>query len=152
MNLHGKVWLNLVLMTFIPLGGPLLIGHSQTKHQPEVKDAKKEPPPTTGQAFMRDKLAHTHKILDALALEDFDKIAESAKMLRMISRAASWYVLDSDEYSRQSRNFQDQATDLERHAKEKNLDATTLDYLRLSMTCVNCHKHVRQIRKKEKPR
>jgi hypothetical protein len=69
-------------------------------------------------------------------------------MMRMISRAASWYVIDSEEYARYSKNFQEQAADLERHAKEKNLEQAALDYMRISLTCIHCHKHVREVRKK----
>jgi hypothetical protein len=100
---------------------------------------------------MRDKLQFASKALDGLAVEDYGKIAESASMMRMISRAASWYVLDSDEYSRMSKNFQEQAADLERHAREKNLDAAALDYMRISLTCVQCHKYMRDFRKKQRP-
>jgi hypothetical protein len=31
------------------------------------------------------------------------------------------------------------ATDLERHALEKNLDAAALDYVRISLSCIQCH-------------
>jgi hypothetical protein len=79
----------------------------------------------------------------------FQKIfAESAERLRIISRAASWHVIDSEEYARYSKNFQLEASDLKRHAQEKNLDAATLDYMRLTMTCVECHKHLREKRAK----
>jgi hypothetical protein len=72
-------------------------------------------------------------------------------MLRLISRASSWYVLDSEEYDRYSKDFQEQAADLERHAKARNLDAATLDYVRISLTCVQCHKHVRAVRARPNP-
>jgi hypothetical protein len=97
---------------------------------------------------MRDKVTWAGKAIDGLSVEDFGKVAESAKMLRMISRAASWHVIDSDEYTHLSKNFQEQAADMERHAKEKNLDAAGLDYMRISLTCIQCHKYMRDVRKK----
>jgi hypothetical protein len=99
--------------------------------------------------LMRDKLTFANRALDGLVLEDYDKIAKSAEMMRMISRAASWHVLDSEEYDHISKNFQEQAADLERHAKQKNLDAAALDYMRISLTCVQCHTYVRDVRKKK---
>jgi hypothetical protein len=110
---------------------------------------KKEPVPTSSQVLMRDKLAYANKALDGLSVEDYTKVAESGNMMRMISKAASWYVIPTDEYLRYSKNFQEQATDLERHAKEKNLDAATLDYMRITMTCVQCHKYIREVRSKD---
>ena len=72
-------------------------------------------------------------------------------MLRMIGKASSWYVFDSDEYLRMSKDFQEQAADLERHARAKNLDASSLDYVRISLTCVQCHKYMRENKGKKKP-
>ena len=36
-----------------------------------------------------------------------------------------------------------QARDMERHAKEKNIDAASLDYMRITLTCVQCHNYIR---------
>jgi hypothetical protein len=109
-----------------------------------------EKPTRSNQVLMRDKLTHANAVLEGLTAPDFAKIVENAKMLRMISKAASWHVLDSDEYTRMSKDFQEQTTDLERHAKDKNLDAAALDYMRISMTCVGCHKMVRRQSKIDK--
>jgi hypothetical protein len=144
-----KAWV-IVAAVAVGLGTLALAGRSQTKDSPAPKGDKKEPTPTSNQLLMRDKLKYANGALDGLAVGDFDKVAEGAKMMRMISRAASWHVLDSEEYDRHSKNFQEQAADLERHAKEKNLDAAALDYMRISLTCVQCHKYVRDARGREK--
>ncbi|HLN33208.1 MAG TPA: hypothetical protein VK395_36105 [Gemmataceae bacterium] len=134
------------------IGAALESSRADDKNPADPKAQKKESTPTTNQAFMRDKLAKANQLLGGLAVEDFDKVAENAKTLRMLSRAASWYVFDSDEYMRYSKNFQEQATDLERHARDKNLDAAALDYVRMSLTCIECHKYVRGARQGEKKR
>ena len=147
-----KIGIGLVVAAALTMGGLALRGRSQTKNpSPGKGDTKKVEPLTGKQVLMRDKLAYTNKALDGLAVEDFAKVVESAQMLRMISQASSWYVLDSDEYTRLSKNFQEQAADLGRHAKEKNLDAASLDYMRITLTCVQCHKYMREIRAKQKP-
>jgi hypothetical protein len=122
-------------------------GHTQTQRPGQ----KRESALTTEKVLMRDKLAHAQNALDGLAVADFGKIAKSAEMMHMISRASSWYVFDSDDYHRYSKNFQEQAADMERHAKDKNLDAAALDYVRMSLTCVECHKYVREVRARQKP-
>jgi hypothetical protein len=142
-------WTGLVLLAVAAAGTLVLSGHGQTKDTP--KGDKKEVPPTSNQVLMRDKLTYANSALDGLSVENFDKVAESARMMRMISRAASWHVIGSDEYARFSKNFQEQAADLERHAKDKNLDAAALDYMRISLTCVQCHKYMREYRGKAKP-
>jgi hypothetical protein len=123
----------------------------QEKIADGVQAQEKKPVITSNQVLMRDKLSYANKALEGLSLENFDQIAESAKMMRMISRAASWHVVDSDEYARYSKNFQEEAADLERHAKDKNLEAAALDYMRITMTCVQCHKHLRTVRQGKKP-
>jgi len=137
--------IGLVIAALIAAGGPE--GRTQTTPGGD----KKEPPRTAEKVLMRDKLTYAKDALEGLSVEDFNKVTKSAEMMRMISKASSWYVFDSDDYHRHSKNFQEQASDLERHAKDKNLDAAALDYMRISLTCIECHKYVRATRAKNKP-
>ena len=64
----------------------------------------------------------------------------------MISRATSWHIVDqSPQYKRLTKNFQEQAADLERHATEQNTEAATLDLVRMNITCTHCHQHMREL-------
>ncbi len=101
--------------------------------------------PTTKQLLMRDKLTQMANVLEGVTLDRFDQVEKSAATLRKISRAASWHVVEqTPRYRRLSRNFQEQAADLERHAKERNVEAATLDLVRMNVTCANCHQHIRE--------
>jgi hypothetical protein len=137
------------LAAVVAVGLASLASDGRTQTRPPSD--KKEPVPTTEKLLMRDKLTYAKDALDGLSVEDFDKVAKAAEMMRIISRASSWYVIDSDEYRRHSKDFQEQAADLGRHAKDKNLDAAALDYVRISLTCVQCHKYVRDERARKKP-
>jgi hypothetical protein len=100
---------------------------------------------TSNQMLMRDKLVQMNRILEGLTLDKFDQVEESAKKLRMISRAASWHIADpTPRYERLSKNFKEQVVDLERHARERNADAATLDLVRINVTCAHCHQHMRE--------
>jgi hypothetical protein len=140
--------IGLIALAVLAVAG-LLAGSGRGQNKDAAPKADKKEPPTSRQVLMRDKLTYANKALDGLSVEDFAKIAESGKMMRMISKAASWYVIPTDEYLRFSKNFQEQAQDLELHANEKNLDAAALDYMRITMTCVQCHKYMREVRSKE---
>jgi hypothetical protein len=95
---------------------------------------------------MRNKLVQMNLILEGITLDKFEQAAKSAETLNMISRAASWHIVDpTPHYKRLSMNFQEQAADLERHAKEQNVDAATLDLVRINVTCTQCHQHMREI-------
>ena len=115
------------------------VGKSQD--QPTGKSSKL----TSNQALMRDKLVQMNRILEGLTLDKFDQVQESAKTLGMISRATSWHIADpTPRYERLSKNFQEQTVDLGRHAKERNIDAATLDLVRINVTCAQCHQHMRE--------
>lgn len=95
--------------------------------------------------LMRDKLVMMNRILEGITLDKFDQVQQSAKTLGMISRAASWHIADpTPRYRRLSKNFQEQAVDLERHAKEHAAEAATLDLVRMNITCTECHLHMRE--------
>ena len=101
---------------------------------------------TSNQTLMRNKLVQMNLILEGITLDRFDQAEKSAETLKMISRAASWHIVDpTPRYKRLSMNFQEQAADLERHAKEQNVDAATLDLVRINVTCTQCHQHMREI-------
>ncbi|MBL8888685.1 MAG: hypothetical protein JNL67_01820 [Planctomycetaceae bacterium] len=106
---------------------------------------KPQPGLTSNQALMRDKLKHMSQILNGLTMDNFEQVAENAVTLAMISRATSWHIAEpTAKYQRLSKNFQEQARDLERHALEKNLEAATLDLVRMNISCTECHQHMRE--------
>jgi soluble cytochrome b562 len=107
---------------------------------------KKDKPPTSNQLLMRDKVTHMSHVLEGITLDEFTQVEKSAAALRQISKATSWHIDDpTPQYKRLSKNFQEQATDLERHAKEGNVEAATLDLVRLNVTCTQCHQHMRDL-------
>jgi cytochrome c556 len=93
--------------------------------------------------FMRDKLELSQKVLEGLALEDFNLIAAKSQKLSAMSQAAGWQVFDNPDYAQQSVDFRKNVDALTRAAERKNIDAATLAYMRVTMSCVDCHKLVR---------
>ena len=105
-----------------------------------------EKPPAKANELMKKKLMHSQKVLEGIALNDFDTISKHGEELLLISKTAEWRVLKTTEYELFSNSFQRSAIDLVKHAKAKNLDAAALAYVELTLTCVKCHKHVREER------
>jgi cytochrome c556 len=96
--------------------------------------------------LMQKKLKHAQKILEGVAVGDFKKIGDSADELVLISRDAEWKIVNTPRYELFSNQFRDNAEDLIKKAKDKNLDGAALAYLDLTLTCVRCHKYVREER------
>ena len=99
-------------------------------------------PNDTG-AFMQIKLQHAQKIVEGLALENYDLIGKSAQKLALMSHESNWNVLQTVEYNRLSREFRDSTHRLHKAANEKNLDGATLAYFEVTLNCVRCHKYER---------
>jgi cytochrome c556 len=93
--------------------------------------------------FMRDKMELAQKVLEGLALEDFALITAKAQRLSSMTQEAPWQAFENPDYAQHSATFRRQADALVRAAKDKNLDGATLAYVRLTMSCVDCHKFVR---------
>ena len=94
---------------------------------------------------MRAKLNHSQKVLEALVTEDYDMIANHSNSLTLLSLETDWNVLQTAEYRRLSDDFRRHSRALKKNAQAKNLDGATLAYVRMTLNCVECHKHVREV-------
>ena len=108
---------------------------SLTLAQPERKPTTKE--------FMAEKLVLSQVLLRGLALEEFELLRANAAQLSAMSKQADWRVFQNPDYDHQSTIFQRHANALVRAAESKDIDGATLAYLRLTLSCVDCHKLVR---------
>lgn len=127
----------LILVIPILLAGLLVVpGHGE--------EPKKEPEKVN--KVMKRKLQHSQKVLEGIALNDFDMIAKHADELILASKEAEWKVLKTPQYELHSNEFRRIAEALVQDAKGKNLDGAALSYVDLTLTCVKCHKHVREVR------
>jgi hypothetical protein len=97
-------------------------------------------------ALMLRKLDQSQKLLEGVVTKDFKKIAKCAEELIAISKEAEWKVLKTPHYEMYSNDFRRIAESLIKNAEDKNLDAAALSYVELTLSCVKCHKHVREVR------
>ena len=96
--------------------------------------------------LMQRKLNHSQKVLEGIAVADFKLIEKHAEELLQVSKEAGWKVLNTPAYEVHSNDFRRHAEALIKNAKDKNLDGAALTYVDLTLTCVKCHKHVRETR------
>jgi len=124
--------MTLLLGIVLLLGLPVLSGHGEE--------------PRKAEPLMQRKLKHAQKVLEGLAINDFDKIAENGEELIAISKLAEWKSVKTPRYATYSDEFREIVEKLVKNAKDKNLDGATLAYLEMTSSCVKCHKHVREVR------
>jgi hypothetical protein len=108
---------------------------------PKKKEAKVVIDPKV--VVMQKKLVQAQKLLEGLALADFAKIGSAADELAELRKQSAWMVLKTRDYELFSIEFSRQIDAAKRAAKNKNTDAAALAYVDMTLTCVKCHKHVR---------
>lgn len=95
---------------------------------------------------MQRKLAHSQKVLEGLAKEDFGKISTGADGLLECVKEETWKLNQTDKYLLYTNDFLRRIEDLKKAAKAKNIDAAALVYVDMTLTCVKCHKYLREER------
>lgn len=134
-----------LILLVLTLGLPLVSGWGQ-EPKPDLKPRRDGAAKDLGE-LMKRKLENAQKVLEGIAINDFEKIKTHADELIFISKQAEWKVFKTPEYELYSNEFRRNAGDLIQKAKEKNLDGAALSYVDLTLNCVKCHKYVRELRK-----
>jgi len=98
--------------------------------------------------WMEKKLEHTQKILAGLTRADFEMVSSHAGMMQVITYLEEWDRGKNPEYKRQLRYFSDANAELIRQAGKKNIGGATLAYTQLTLSCVQCHNVVRDVKGK----
>jgi hypothetical protein len=97
--------------------------------------------------WMKKKLEFSQNILAGLTEADFDKVRNNAQAMNFVGALEKWHRADKPDYKRQVSYFEFANLELIRQAGEKNLDGATLAYNQLTVSCVQCHKIVRDAKK-----
>ena len=129
----------LMAVLLVTVGFPSFTGYGE-----EQKTA--DDPPKKVRDLMHKKLENSQKILEGIAINDFKLIAKHAEELIDLSKQVEWRVLKTPQYEIHSNQFRRSAETLIKDAKDKNLDAAALTYMEMTLTCVRCHKYVREER------
>lgn len=122
-----------ILFYILPMlmAGTLVLAPAQSRKSRAAKE------------FMRDKLELAQRILEGVTMEDWDLIIAKGTKLGAMTQEADWRLFDNPDYDQQSKLFKQQTDALVQAAKKKDVDRATLAYVRLTMSCVDCHKIVR---------
>ena len=96
--------------------------------------------------LMRRKLTYAQRVLEGVALNDFDRITRNAEELIQVSKDVEWQVVKTPRYEVHSNEFRRAVETMIEKSRDKNLDGAALAYVEMTLTCVKCHKHVREAR------
>jgi len=93
---------------------------------------------------MRQKVAYSQQVLVGITLEDYGLIANNAEKLVELSNKTNWYSRQVPEYELFLNEFRRNAQELMKAGQQKNLDAASLAYGQMTLSCVSCHKFIRK--------
>lgn len=117
---------------------------------PKAEESTLAPKKSPLETFMRKKLDASSKILEGLCQEDAALIKEGADTLGELSKAEVWNVLTDVEYREHSREFRENAARVAKAAEEGDFDKAALRWFDVTMSCLECHNHVRSERRADK--
>jgi hypothetical protein len=95
---------------------------------------------------MQTKLEHAQRILGDVVTSNWTALQSDAAALQQTTKDPAWAVLTTPEYVRQTTSFVRATEDLLDAAKRRDPEATPLAYVSLTLSCVQCHRHVARMR------
>lgn len=132
----------------VPCAAALLIATVFCLHAscPAMGQDKKPPVEADSEPsiWMKKKMDYSKSILEGLAVGDFEKIAENAQAMQGLSKV-EWFIRgQAPGYRTQLENFLDANKEIIKQAERDNLEGSTLAFTQLTISCVNCHKRLRE--------
>ena len=103
-------------------------------------------PKVTTREVMKLKLESSQRVLGGIATEDFGIVLVNAQKLAALSQAAGWQARQTPEYKQFTAEFRRHAEALQKAARDQNVDAASVAWFQLTISCVNCHRHLRGVR------
>ena len=100
--------------------------------------------PKSHSVWMKQKLQNSQEIFAAMTLGDLETVKREARQMKLINQLESFVRGRSDPYRTHLRLFQFATEEIIRGAEDENIERVTLGYTQLSVSCVMCHKHLRE--------
>lgn len=110
-------------------------------------DEKSDP----SKRFMRKKLDDSSKILEGLTVNDAEMIKKATQNLLKMTTSDLWNVILDEDYRELNGEFRSSLRKLEEAATNNNFDNALIQWFDATKGCMECHKHVRDVRAKLRP-
>ncbi|MCL6507378.1 MAG: hypothetical protein K6T59_10145 [Bryobacteraceae bacterium] len=113
-----------------------------TQASPQAAEA--QPGAEEASYWMKRKLELSQRVLEGLALGDFERIGTAARTLDKLNAIENFVRGRNEAYRTQLEIFRAANLALIRHADRQNLEGATLAFHQMTLSCVNCHKQLRE--------
>jgi hypothetical protein len=134
-----------LILSLLAAAFAFAVASSDGSAQPPKKEEFKKPDRKTVKALMEKKLLFSQKLLADLTTNKLEDAGKNAEELMKVRKQAAWMIVPTKEYQMWSEEFETSARNIQKAAKEKNLDTAKLAYLQMTLTCFHCHTYVRDL-------
>ncbi|QEG01727.1 hypothetical protein Mal15_58060 [Stieleria maiorica] len=117
---------------------------------PQAASETRDPAPKLDQddaktmsVWMEKKLKHSQAILRGLAMGDFEDVKYNAGRLKLLNRVEGFVRRRNPDYRVHLNTFSRVSAEIERQAEKQNIEGATLAFNQLTVSCVECHKSLR---------
>lgn len=117
--------------------------HAASAPSPAQDEIAAPPRKDVMEKFMAKKLAAAQHALEGVASENYEQIGKMTAEMIELSRHEAWEQMASHRFVQDTADFVTAAEFLQRMALAKDAEGTSLGFMRLTLTCTNCHAHVR---------
>ena len=93
--------------------------------------------------LMKQKLAAAQGALEAVSRDDFEKLHDVSTQMIALSHKEIWAQMASPRFVQDTADFMAAVELMDRMAAARDADGANLGFIRLTMSCANCHRHMR---------
>jgi len=109
-----------------------------------AEEPAKKPPEFYVSGWMKLKLEYSQNILAGIAKADYDSIVKNAEGMQTLTTIEAFMRRKTPGYSVQVEQFKDATAELIKQAKKDNVEGAALAFTQMTLSCVNCHKRLRE--------
>jgi hypothetical protein len=113
-----------------------------------AEPAEDRKPDEKASLWMTKKVEFAQKILAGLTKGDFAAVEAAGRDMYVIGYLEKWDMAGLPAYRKQVKAFDAATKELISQAKAKDVDGATKAYTQVVVSCVECHKVVRDVKKK----
>jgi hypothetical protein len=90
------------------------------------------------------KLDYAHKVLESIIKQDFKELEDLSFKLVVLTGTEDWKVIRTEEYNRYTADFVRAVKALREAREHKDINESAKAYIDMTLSCVQCHKYVRE--------
>lgn len=133
----------MVTYAVIALTDSVTVQASPASSEPVQDEIAAPPSKAAMDELMRQKLSAAQGALEAVMREDFGQLHDVSLQMVALSRREVWEQMASPRFVQDTADFVATVEFMDRMAEARDAEGVSLGFVRLTMACADCHRHMR---------